>query len=135
MPLDEKILGFSNRWYRPAMDGAIPHRLRRDLEIRVVTAPYFLATKLEAFRGRGKGDFFASHDLEDVIFVIDGRSSIVEEVRAEKPPLREYFRREIGGLLASPGFIDAVPGYLLPDAASQARMGIVMERLSHLATG
>ena len=59
------------------MEAAATHPLLRDLEIRVVTAPYFIATKIEAFRGRGRGDFLASHDLEDLIFVIDGRSSIV----------------------------------------------------------
>jgi hypothetical protein len=61
MPLDEKILGFSNRWYRVAMEAATTHQLLRDLEIRVVTAPYFLATKIEAFKGRGRDDFLASH--------------------------------------------------------------------------
>jgi len=85
MPLDEKILGFSNRWYRAAMEAATMHHLLRDLEIRVVTAPYFLATKLEAFRGRGRGDFLASHDLEDLIFVIDGRSTIVDEYKQRHP--------------------------------------------------
>ena len=129
MPLDERILGFSNRWYRAAMEAATMHQLFRDLEIRVVTAPYFLATKIEAFRSRGRGDFLASHDLEDLIFVIDGRSTIVEEVQTEAPLLREYLRTEIGGLLATPGFIDALPGYLLPDAASQARIGTVLRRL------
>src|ERR1700689_343863 len=79
MPLDEKILGFSNRWYRVAMEVATTHRLLRDLEIRVVPAPYFLAMKIEALKARGQGTFLASHDLEDVIFVIDGRSTIVEE--------------------------------------------------------
>jgi len=64
MPLDEKILGFSNRWYCAAMQTAVTERLSGELEIRVVTAPYFLATKLEAFKGRGRGDFFGSHDLE-----------------------------------------------------------------------
>ncbi len=51
MPLDEKILGISNRWYRAAMESSVTHGLTKDLEIRVVTAPFFLATKLEAFRG------------------------------------------------------------------------------------
>ena len=74
------------------MDAAVTQRLSRDLDIRVITAPHFLATKLEAFRGGG-GDFLASHDLEDLVFVIDGRSEIVEEVRAETPLLREYPRR------------------------------------------
>jgi len=134
MPLDEQILGFSNRWYRAAMEAATTHQLFRDLEIRVVTAPYFLATKLEAFGGRGRGDFFASHDLEDLIFVIDGRSTIVDEVQTETPMLREYLRAEIIRLLATPEFIDALPGYLLPDAASQARIGTVLRRLRAVAS-
>jgi hypothetical protein len=50
MPLDEKILGFSNRWYRAAMETSVRKRLRGDLDIRMVTAPYFVATKLEAFK-------------------------------------------------------------------------------------
>jgi predicted nucleotidyltransferase len=134
MPLDEKILGFSNRWYRAAMKTATTHQLFRDLEIRVVTAPYFLATKIEAFRGRGGGDFFASHDLEDLIFVIDGRSAIVGEVQTQTTLLRKYLLREITGLLATPGFIDALPGYLLPDTASQARIVTVLRRLKAIAS-
>src|ERR1700676_107371 len=49
------------RWYRAAMEAATTHQLVRDLDIRVVTAPYFLATKIEAFKGRGCRDFWASH--------------------------------------------------------------------------
>jgi hypothetical protein len=54
MPTDEKILGFSSRWYSLAIKAA------RDVDIkgariRLITAPYFVATKLEAFHGRGRG--------------------------------------------------------------------------------
>ena len=52
---DETILGFSNRWYPAAMERAVSLKLSDDLEIRVVTAPFFVATKLEAFKGRGNG--------------------------------------------------------------------------------
>jgi hypothetical protein len=51
MPTDEKILGFSNRWYKPAIAAAAVIELD-GLELRVVTPPYFIGTKLEAFRGR-----------------------------------------------------------------------------------
>jgi hypothetical protein len=64
MPLDEKILGFSNRWYEPAMDSAVVHELEPNLRVRVVTAVHFCATKLEAFAGRGKHDYQSSQDLE-----------------------------------------------------------------------
>ena len=55
MPTDETILGFSNRWYKPAMEGAAIVALD-GFELRVVTTLYFIGTKLETFRGRGKGD-------------------------------------------------------------------------------
>src|ERR1700676_3354505 len=71
MPLDEKILGFSNRWYKAAMKSSTTKRISPDLEIRMVTGPFFIATKLEAFRGRGKGDFLGSRDLEDLVSVVD----------------------------------------------------------------
>jgi len=51
-------------------------------DIRVVTAPYFFATKIEAFKDRRRRDFWASHDLEDLIFLIDGRSIVEEALKA-----------------------------------------------------
>lgn len=134
MPLDEKILGFSNRWYKPAMDSAQERDLDRDLRIRVVTAVYFCATKLEAFHGRGQNDFLASHDLEDLIAVIDGRSELLSEVRFASEDVRAYIASEIRNLLNTPTFIDALPGYLLPDSASQARITVLLERLKELTT-
>ena len=134
MPLEEKILGFSSRWYRAAMKSSVTEWLADDLEIRMVTGPFFIATKLEAFKGRGQGDFYGSHDLEDLIFVVDGRPALVTEMREATVDLRAYVRAEIGGLRGTPGFLDALPGYLLPDAASQSRIGIVLRRLEELAS-
>ena len=122
MPVDERILGFSNRWYRPAMERSQTVLVANDLTIRVVTAPLFLGTKLEAFKGRGKNDYFASHDLEDVIAVIDGRPSLWSEVQKAPKDLKVYLAREIRELIEKQEFIDALPGYLMPDPASQARL-------------
>lgn len=134
MPLDEKILGFSNRWYRAAMDAAERRKLSEDLEIRIVTAPLFVATKLEAYKGRGEGDLFGSADLEDLVAVVDGRAELAAEAQAAPDELRAYVRNEIQTLLGTPGFIDALPGYLLPDAANQARIKIILERMETLAS-
>jgi len=116
------------------MKSSVTQRLSDDLEIRIVTAPFFLATKLDAFRGRGKGDFFGSRDLEDLLSVVDGRAALVTEVQAGAAELRAYVRAEIKGLLATPEFLDALPGYLLPDATSQSRIKIVLQRLQELAS-
>jgi hypothetical protein len=133
MPLDEKILGFSNPWYKPALDSAVVHKLEPGLPVRVVTAVYFCATKLEAFAGRGKGDYQSSHDLEDLIAVVDGRAELVKEIHAGSDDVRNYIASEIAELLGTPTFLDALPGYLLPDQTSQARVSILLERLKKIA--
>lgn len=72
MPLDAKILGFSNLWYKPALDSAVVHEPEPGVSVRVVTAVYFYATKFEAFAGRGRNDYQSSHDLEDLMAVVNG---------------------------------------------------------------
>ena len=75
MPTQGHILGFANRWYPLAVDTAHIHPLPSGRSIQLVTAPVFLATKLEAFHGRGMGNHRFSHDLEDLMAVLDGRDS------------------------------------------------------------
>lgn len=133
MPLDEKILGFSNRWYRDAMQAAAAVTISENLCVRAITAPYFLGTKLEAFHGRGQQDYFASHDLEDLIAVVDGRTTLLDEVAMASDDLRKFIGNAIQTLLAEPRFQDALPGYLLPEAASQARIPQLFKRLESLA--
>ena len=132
MPLDEKILGFSNRWYRDAMLAAVTITISDNLKVRAITAPYFLGTKLEAFHGRGQQDYFASHDLEDLIAVSDGRAALLDEITAALEDLRKYIGNAVQALLAEQRFQDALPGYLLPDAASQARIPRLFKRLKSL---
>lgn len=133
MPLDERILGFSNRWYKPAMDAATELEIESGLRVRLVTAPYFCGTKLEAFRGRGKGDYLASHDLEDLITVVDGRPELLEELQSASEGVRSYIAGSIKQMLKAPQFIDAVPGYLLPDSASQARINRLLAGLTRMS--
>jgi hypothetical protein len=132
MPIDSTILGFSNRWYPAAIETAQTWKIA-DQEVRIVTPALFIATKLEAFRGRGGGDVASSHDLEDVVTVLDGRSEIVGEVAAARPDIRTYVGSEIDSLLRNADFVEALPGFLLPDAASQDRRRIVEDRLRALS--
>lgn len=132
MPTDASILGFSNRWYGPALDHA--QRLRIEgREVRMITAPYFLATKFDAFHGRGQNDYRLSHDLEDIVTVLEGRAEIVADARSTEPEVQQFLAAEFSSLLASWEFLEALPGYLLPDAASQQRVALVLERMRQLA--
>lgn len=133
MPTDEHILGFSNRWYLSALHHAIRTEIGGGVVIRLVTAPFFLATKLEAFFGRGQGDFMASHDLEDIIAVLDGREEITEEVRSGSEDVRDFLAKSFDDLLQNREFQDALPGHLPPDAASQKRAMVVLGRMREIA--
>jgi hypothetical protein len=114
MPTDEKVLGFKNRWYQAAIEAAQEMELEPGFTIRVITAPYFIATKLDAFRDRGKGNYTSSHDLEDLLTVVDGRASMVEEITSSAE-LHPYIAEQFSNLLQTKEFLDALPGYLLPD--------------------
>jgi len=100
MPLDEKILGFSNTWYRPAMDHANERAPEKGLKIRLVAPVYFCAAKLETFAGRGKNDFHASRDLEDLIAVVDGRAELVGEIQTAASDVRSYLATGIKKLIS-----------------------------------
>jgi len=76
MPTDESILDFSNRWYPDAILHATEMTLSAGLVIKRVTAPYFITTKIEAFKGRGNCDFLTGHDFEDMMIIIDGREEL-----------------------------------------------------------
>ncbi len=133
MPTDPAILGFGNDWYAPALAHAIVVELPSGRSIRMVTAPYFIATKLNAFDGRGEGDYMLSHDIEDVIAVLDGRPELVSEIQQSDETLRAYLAERFTGLLKEPRFLDALPGHLPGDAASQARVPIIMDRITKIA--
>lgn len=110
MPGDAAILGFDNRWQRPALDHARTLSLPSHQRIRAISPPYLLATKLEAWTGRGGGDHLRSHDLEDVIGLVNGRAEIVDEVRDASYDLRSFLSREITTLLDQPRFLETIEG-------------------------
>lgn len=132
MPDDEEILGFSNRWYAIAIKSAQTRQLR-DVTIRVVTPALFLATKLEAFHGRGEGDFLGSHDLEDLLAVIDGRPDIVRDCFDAPAEVRGYLYAELSHLLDDDDFINALPGFSVAQISSPASDEVLRERIESIA--
>lgn len=125
MPVQADVLGFSNRWYAHAVRTAASIELAPGLSIRRVSAVAFVATKLEAFASRGAGDILASHDLEDVLNIVDGREELAGELAMAPEELREAVAAAFAGLLAHPDFANALPGLI----AEPARSGIVESRL------
>ncbi len=73
MPTNPKLLGFGSEWYQDAFEAATFQTLPSGKRIHMITRPYFLACKPAAFRSRGEGDYLMSHDMEDIVALLDGR--------------------------------------------------------------
>jgi hypothetical protein len=129
MPTDANILGFSNIWYKDAQANAITMNINNSKCINVISAPYFLATKLEAFKCRGDDDFLLSHDLEDIISVLDGRPEIINEVSTSLNNLKEYLTEEFFNLINNDMFTQALPGHLNYTSETENRKKVVEGRI------
>jgi hypothetical protein len=128
MPSDERVLGFSNRWYQEVLSTAVATMLG-GLSLNVISPACFLATKFVAFSSRGDGDYYASQDLEDIAVVIDGRPEITADLRAASQELRAYVAESAASLLCTEAFLNALPGHV-----EAGRAEIVIGRLRKLST-
>lgn len=125
MPVEPEVLGFSNRWYPYAVETSEPTDLGAGITIRLISAVGFVATKLEAFAGRGGGDYLSSHDIEDVLNIVDGREELAKELSATPDELQHAVGDAFSGLLSDPSFANVLPGML----AEPERAELVTQRI------
>jgi predicted nucleotidyltransferase len=133
MPTLPDILGFGNSWYPLACSTAWAATLPSGRVIQVISAPAFVATKLEAFAGRGQGDHLFSHDLGDVISLMDGRNTLLAELQSCDPSLSQAVATSMSQLLLTRKFMDSLPGHLPGDPGSQARLPDLLAQLHRIA--
>ncbi|MDE3181920.1 MAG: hypothetical protein KGM16_00765 [Bacteroidota bacterium] len=101
MPTSPEILGFTNKWYKEGFKASVDFEIDETTTIKILPAEYFIATKIEAFKNRGHGDGRFSNDFEDLIFVLDNRDSIWNEIEAANPALRSYLAEEFETFLGN----------------------------------
>ena len=126
MPKDATILGFTNRWYDAGLKTAQDYTLDEGLTIRLLTPELFVATKLEAWLGRGKNDPLSSHDIEDILIVLDGREQIVSEIKNADTDVRNYITNEFKTLSEHAYYEYTIHGNF---RSNRARANYVLERI------
>jgi hypothetical protein len=99
MPDDEIAYGFTNPWYREALQNPTIECLPGGSAIRILSIPYFLATKFQAHNDRG-GDPYASRDFEDIITVLDGCTDIETRLPKVGTPLGDYLKAQFDVVIA-----------------------------------
>ncbi|MBD2184561.1 nucleotidyl transferase AbiEii/AbiGii toxin family protein [Planktothrix sp. FACHB-1355] len=130
MPCDESVLGFSNRWYTPGIANSIAYELPNGKVIQIFSVPYLLASKIEAFIGRGQRSFYFSADIEDIVALLDGCDRLEVEVQQADAEVRKFlsawFRSEREGIW------EVIPAFLSPAARNAGRGRLVRERIERL---
>lgn len=120
----------ANVWYEIASQTASNWQTPSGQKIKVIHAPVFVATKLEAMQARASS-YLNSHDLEDIVTVLDWRNQLVDEVRASNGELRHYLETEFERLLGDSGFTEAIGWHLRGER--QDRKDAIIEIMQRLA--
>jgi len=108
MPTNDPSIGFTNMWYPEGFSQAINYVIDERSTVKILSAPYFISTKLEAHKDRGENDGRTSQDFEDIIYVLENRESIWEEMTNSGEVLKNYLRSEFQILLNNPSFFEWV---------------------------
>ncbi|MEN9335533.1 MAG: hypothetical protein RLZZ500_520 [Bacteroidota bacterium] len=128
MPADDSSIGISNRWYKPGFKYLQKIALADGTNINILPSPYFLATKLEAFNDRGKNDFYGSHDFEDIIYLIDNCTTIVDEILAADEEVLHFIKAELSTIKNHKQADEILAMHIHPLIREQ-RFKILMEKI------
>jgi predicted nucleotidyltransferase len=122
IPSGTDVLGFSNRWYKKAFGHAVVKGLPSGRKIRTISSVYFIAAKIEAFRGRGQDDFMASADLEDLLTVLVEYPPFEGDFKRSDRDVQEYISEEFRRMTSNENYPHFLSAHLRGDEASQASL-------------
>ena len=128
MPTGENTLGFTNSWYEQGYATAVTHVLDEHYSIKIFQPVYFLATKMEAFNNRGGGDGRWSSDFEDIVYVLNNRNSIWEELQAADKEVKAWVKEQFHLLLKNEYFGEWISVHL--EQSEQRRLRMITGELT-----
>lgn len=129
MPTDSKILGFSNIWYSEGINHAIETILPNGVKIQILSLPYFIAAKIDAYFGRGHGDFRLSADIEDVVTILDGQKDFSALLKAPTS-VRTYLKKNFQLFVNDSLFLEALFSHLSPGSDQRKRAEHILDSLN-----
>lgn len=112
MPTNEDILGFANRWYVDGFEHSMEHDIDEETTVRIFSPEYFIASKLEAFLDRGNNDGRMSSDFEDIVYVLNNRSTIWDELKEADDELKDFLTITFQKLIEEDVLNEWISGHL-----------------------
>jgi hypothetical protein len=129
MPAEDSLLGPSNKWYKTGLED-LWKGYAKEVEIHILPAPAYLAAKFEAFNSRG-GDYRTSHDFEDIIYILDNRSTIVCEIEIAHIEIKEFLKSEFHKILHS-RFLEEILNVHIHPLMQKERTSVILEKLNQI---
>jgi len=126
MSVEDSVFGPSNKWYKIGFKD-LRTTYVEDQEIKILTAPCYLATKFEAFLDRGS-DYRTSHDIEDIMYIIDNRTNIVSEVIESESEISLFIAQQFQHIMDI-GLLDEVLMAHIHPIMLEERMPLVKEKI------
>lgn len=128
LPTDENVLGFRNRWYSDGFSNAVEYSISKTESVKIFSSVYFLASKLDAFNDRGNSDGRMSEDFEDIVYILNNRTTIWDEMDKASDDVKTYLQTEFRKLLNQEYFDEWVSAHL--ENSEQRRVGFILGGLS-----
>lgn len=129
MPAEDGPLGPSNKWYKIGFENLWKVSAKEET-IQILSAPAYLATKFEAFNNRG-GDYRTSHDFEDIIYVLDNRMTIVEEIEKSHLEIKGFLKIELNKILQSKFVIEILSSHIHPIMLEE-RYPVILDKIKQI---
>lgn len=94
----ESSSGITNKWYESGFEKRIIKSINGN-SIYVFPVEYFIASKFEAYIGRGNKNYITSHDIEDIIYIFNGSNNITDIILSSDTRVQEYIKDELKEIL------------------------------------
>lgn len=118
MPTDPSVIGFGNRWYPDGFKNATAIQLE-DCVLKIFSLPYFIASKIEAFKSRGQNKYLFSSDFEDIVYVLENNSNVSSLIAESPNDVQQYLQQCFREFLQDAEFEEGVSAHIEPITRAQ----------------
>ena len=128
-----KAIGWApaNPWFEPGFNSALPIDVD-GMTIKILTLPYFLATKFLAFYNRGGKDPRLSHDFEDITYILNYKSNFKEQILNADKKVQDYLKNAFLNIAENQLWQEAILGNIYFEE-QEFRYEKIMNQLKEIA--
>lgn len=133
--MNTKAIGWApaNRWFASGFENRVQIEIEGQA-IYIIPLPYFIATKFVAYNSRGKNEPRTSHDFEDIVYVLDNCTDLVEQINTANEEVKLFLKSEFESILNDKVKQEAVAGNLFYESRDE-RFTMIIDKLNKMVNG